>query len=184
MTGKLVVISGPSGAGKSTIAKAAMARAGAQFSISATTRKPRPAETDGQDYRFIDRPEFEEMIQAGAFIEWAEVFGQLYGTPAEPVRSALADGRTILLDVDVQGGRQVHQKMPSATFILIVPPSDAELASRLSKRGSEDEAEIARRLSKANEEIAAAKSGGMYNHVIINDKLDEAIRQVVEIVEK
>ncbi|MGC9453360.1 MAG: guanylate kinase [Phycisphaerae bacterium] len=181
-SGHLVVISGPSGVGKSTIAHEVVQRTGAEFSVSATTRSPRPHERDGRDYHFVDREKFEKMIADGELLEWAEVFGELYGTPAGPVREALRQGRNILLDVDVQGGRQVHESMPGATFVLILPPSDEELARRLRGRGSESEEQIRRRLSKAREEIAAAEAQGIYNHRVVNDRLEDAIEAVMRIV--
>jgi guanylate kinase len=168
--------------GKSTIAREVVERTDAEFSVSATTRPPRPHEKDGVSYRFVDRETFERMIADGELLEWAEVFGELYGTPAGPVRRAIAEGRTILLDIDVQGGRQVHEAMPDATFVLILPPSDEELARRLRGRGSESERQVRRRLAKAREEIAAAEAEGMYNHRVVNDRLDEAIEAVTRIV--
>jgi guanylate kinase len=124
------------------------------------------------------------MADAGELLEWAEVFGHLYGTPAESVNSALAEGRTIVLDVDVQGGRQVCRQMPEAVFVLIVPPSEAELARRLAGRGSEDQAQLAERLAKADAEVKAAIGSGIYDHVVVNDDLEQAVRRVVEIVEE
>ena len=182
--GKLVVISGPSGAGKSTIAIQAMKRTGAEFSVSATTRQPRPGEIDGREYRFVGRPAFEKMIAAGELLEWAEIFGQLYGTPARPVQEAIDAGRTILLDVDVQGGRQVHEKMPSATFVLIVPPAAEELSRRLKRRGTEAPGELEGRLAQADSEVAAARQSGFYNHVVVNDDPEQAISRVVQIVDQ
>ncbi|MFP3937658.1 MAG: guanylate kinase [Phycisphaerae bacterium] len=180
--GHLVVVSGPSGVGKSTIAREVVRRSGAEFSVSATTRSPRPHERDGRDYHFVDRETFEKMIADGELLEWAEVFGELYGTPAEPVREALRQGRKILLDVDVQGGRQVHEPMPDATFVLILPPSDEELARRLRGRASESEQQIRRRLAKARDEIASAEAQGIYNHHVVNDRLEDAIETVLRIV--
>mgnify|MGYP006291659543 CR=1 FL=1 len=181
--GKLVVITGPSGAGKSSISREALRRTGAEFSVSATTRRPRAGETDGREYRFVCREEFETMRDRGELLEWAEVFGELYGTPAGPVRRAVAEGRTILLEIDVQGGLQVHETMPEATFILVLPPDGEELARRLRGRGSEDADSLNRRLSKANEEIETARRSGVYEHVVINDDLEQAINEVVRIVE-
>ena len=183
-TGKLVVISGPSGVGKGTIARRVMAQTGAAFSVSATTRAPRPGEIDGRDYRFVDRGTFEKLVADGQMLEWAEVFGQLYGTPREPVRQTVQAGGTILLDIDVQGGLQVHDAMPDATFVLIVPPSDEELARRLHGRGSEDAAAAGRRLEKAKQEIAAAAQSGVYNHIVINDDLETAVGEVIRIVQQ
>jgi guanylate kinase len=180
--GKLVVITGPSGVGKSTIVDEVLKRTAAQYSVSVTTRRKRPGEVDGRDYRFVDRPAFERMIADGKLLEWAEVFGDLYGTPAEPVRRGLARGKAVILAIDVQGGIQVHEKMPEAAFVLIVPPTEDELARRLRRRGSEAAEAMAKRLSKANAEIAAARNTGAYDHVVVNDDLEKAIRSVVEIV--
>lgn len=180
--GKLVVVSGPSGVGKSTIDRQIVERAGAEFSVSATTRQPRPGEVDGREYHFVDRLTFETMIRQDALLEWAEVFGNLYGTPARPVREAIEEGRIILLEIDVQGGLQVHSRMPEATFILIVPPSMDELAHRLHGRGTENQAALAERLGKAQLELDAARNSGAYDHVVVNDDLDTAVDEVEKIV--
>ena len=182
--GKIVVISGPSGAGKSSITHEVVRRTGARFSVSVTTRKPREGELDGRDYRFVDRGTFQQMIDDDKLLEHAEVFGELYGTPRAEVEEALSGGETILLEVDVQGGRQVKETLPEATFVLIVPPGEGELARRLRGRGSEDEAELTARLALAESEVAAATAGGAYNHVIVNDELERAIDQLVEIVQE
>ena len=181
--GKLVVITGPSGVGKSTIVREVLRRTGAAFSVSATTRSPRPGEVDGREYRFVDRQAFQAMIDADELLEWADVFGEYYGTPAGPVRQAVDDGQTVILEIDVQGGEQVHERMPEATFVLIEPPSLETLTERLGGRGTEDADGLRRRLAAAGEEIAAAKAGGVYNHCVINDNLNEAIDRVVEIVQ-
>ncbi len=182
-TGKLVVVSGPSGVGKSTLCKEVMRRTGAQFSVSATTRAPRDGEVDGRDYHFVSRQAFEEMIRAGKLLEWAEVFGNLYGTPGEPVREAISQARTIILDIDVQGGLQVHRAMPQATFVLVLPPSPQELARRLSGRGSEGRAALESRLEKAEWEINLAQRSGIYKHVVVNDDLERATLRLMEIVQ-
>ncbi len=181
--GKLVVVSGPSGVGKSTIDKEVVQRTNAIFSVSITTRQPRPGEVDGRDYRFVDRATFERMIERDRLLEWAEVFGNLYGTPTEPVRQAIVEGETILLEIDVQGAMQVHEKMPDAIFVLIAPPSDDVLRDRLKGRGTEDEESFRQRFGKAQEELRIANESGVYNHVVINEDIEAAIKQVVDIVE-
>jgi len=181
--GRLVVITGPSGVGKSTIVREVVKRTGARFSISVTTRLPRSGEVDGQDYHFVGRDAFGEMIRRHELLEWAEVFGDMYGTPDMPIRRAVGEGQTILLDIDVQGGLQVRQRMPEATFILIVPPGEAELAKRLMGRGSETEESFQRRLAQANREIQTASESGAYNHCVVNDDLETAIRRIVDIVQ-
>jgi guanylate kinase len=180
--GKLVVVSGPSGVGKSTLLHRAMSRLDAEFSVSATTRQPRPGETPGEDYHFVSRETFEDMIEHGEMLEWAEVFGELYGTPAQPVMEAIEQGRTLIMDVDVQGGKQVHAKLPDATFILIAPPSDEELARRLKGRGTETQQQLERRLAGARSELQAARQSGIYRNVIINDDLETATREVASII--
>ncbi|OPX24453.1 MAG: guanylate kinase [Planctomycetales bacterium 4484_123] len=180
--GKLVVISGPSGVGKSSIVREVLARTGAVFSVSATTRRPRPGETDGREYHFVDRPTFEAMIARGELLEWAEVFGDYYGTPAGPVREAIDAGRTVILEIDIQGGLQVHEKHPQAVFVLILPPSEAELRRRLAGRGTEANGSLQQRLAKAAEEIRTARDSGVYTHLVVNDDLERAIQEVVEIV--
>jgi guanylate kinase len=182
--GKLVVVSGPSGVGKSTIDQRALAATDAEYSCSATTRAPRPGEVDGRDYRFVDRTTFETMIADGELLEWAEVFGNYYGTPAGPVEQALRQGRKILLEIDVQGGVQVHEKMPGATFVLIVPPSLDALRQRLTGRGTEDDATAQARLDKAEAELDVARSSGVYTREVVNDDLDEAVSELIAIIEE
>ena len=181
-TGKLVVISGPAGVGKSTITRQAVARTGVALSVSATTRPPRPGEVDGQAYHFMDRPAFDKLVAADGFLEYADVFGQCYGTPAEPVRRALAGGRTMVLEIDVQGGLQVAKKMPEAMFVLIVPPSEEELRRRLVGRGTETPDQLARRLGKASAELAAARGSGVYKIEVVNDDLERAIDEVCRLI--
>ena len=180
----LVVITGPSGAGKSSIVRQVLSRTGSVFSVSATTRPPRPGEVDGRDYRFVDRPTFEKMVANGEFLEWAEVFGDYYGTPTAAVREALAAGKTVILEIDVQGGLQVHRKAPGATFVLVLPPGEAELKRRLAGRGTESPEMIERRLHKARDEIRAAEGSGVYTNSVVNDDLAAAVERVVAIIEQ
>jgi len=180
--GKLVVITGPSGVGKSTIVREVLARTGAAFSVSATTRSPRAGEVDGREYRFVDRAAFEGMIGRDELLEWAEVYGEYYGTPAGPVRELVAAGKTVILEIDVAGGKQVHARAPEAVFVLIEPPSAEALDGRLSGRGSESDEQRRLRLGAATKEIGEAKCSGVYNHSVINDDLDEAIDEMVAIV--
>jgi guanylate kinase len=183
-SGQLVVISGPSGVGKTSIVKEVLRRLeGAEYSISLTTRPPRPGELDGRDYHFVSQQRFDEMRLTGGTAEWAEVHGHMYGTPADPIEKALAEGRTMVLDIDVQGGRSIHRKYPDAMFILIVPPDLEVLAQRLRGRGTEDLQTLANRLGAASKEIAAARRSGVYNHEVINDRLEEAVAQVVELIQ-
>jgi len=180
--GKLVVVTGPSGVGKSTIVGEVVRRTGAAFSVSATTRPARPGEVEGREYQFIDEATFEGMIQRDELLEWAKVYGCYYGTPSAPVRQGIEAGRTVILEIDVEGGKQVHRHMPEATFVLIEPPSADALAHRLTGRGSETSQKRQERLAKADEEIAAAKASGVYNRSVVNDDLEAAIEQVAAIV--
>ncbi len=179
--GKLVIISGPSGVGKSTITRALMERlTDAYYSISVTTRPPAPTEQNGRDYWFVSREEFHKRIEEGSLLEYAEVFGNLYGTPRDKTEEALCAGKTVILEIDVQGAKQVKALYPQATMIFILPPSVKVLAERMGHRGRESEQAAARRLSGASTEIAAAWQ--YYDNMVINDDLEQAINEVIQIV--
>ena len=169
--GRLYVISGPSGTGKGTICRELLKEIGNEFSVSMTTRDPREGEVHGKDYYFVTREDFLDNIEAGNFLEHANVFDNLYGTPRDMVMNRLEKGRNVILDIDVQGGLQVKQAMPEAVLIFILPPSLAELRRRLEGRGTETAEKVERRLSQALNEI---KLIGEYDYYIVNDSIDEA----------
>lgn len=167
-----LVLSAPSGAGKSTLARRLMERrADLAFSVSATTRAPRPGEVDGVHYHFVDRPAFERMIEEGALIEWAAVHGNLYGTPVSEVERARGAGRHLLLDIDVQGAEQVRARVPDAVLVFVLPPSGEVLAERLAGRGTDAADVRRRRLAAALGEVRRAPA---FDYVIVNDELDRA----------
>jgi len=178
--GTLFVISGPSGVGKGTLRKELFRRLGSlAYSVSCTTRKPRTGEREGVDYFFLDRETFDRFLSRGAFLEWAEVHGNLYGTLEETVKNSLAEGKDVILEIDVQGAVQVKERMPEAVLIFIAPPDEGELARRLSRRGTEKEQELKKRLENAREELNAASC---YDHVVVNDDIDRASEELVDIV--
>ena len=145
-----------------------------------TTRRPRPGERDGIDYHFVSDEEFDRLVAAGELLEWAHVVGHRSGTPARPVEEALAAGRDVVLEIDVQGARQVRERAPEAVLIFLAPPSMEELERRLRSRGTEDEARLALRLATAREEMAQLP---LFDHVVVNDRLDEATAQVEAIIQ-
>ncbi|MBC8216878.1 MAG: guanylate kinase [Planctomycetes bacterium] len=179
--GSVVIVSGPSGVGKSTICRGMVDRlAGAYLSVSATTRAKSEGEVDGEDYWFVSEEEFRRRIDEGLLLEHAEVFGNLYGTPRDKVEEVLEAGGTVILEIDVQGARKVKSSFPDAIMIFILPPSAKVLAERLGGRGRDD-AEIAEeRLGGASAEIAAAWQ--YYQHMVINDNLQQAIDECVKII--
>lgn len=177
--GRLFVISGPSGTGKGTICEGLLQLINAELSISMTTRDPRHHEVDGVSYFFVSKDKFRETIAEDGFYEYAEIFGQYYGTPKEPVERKLEEGIDVILEIDTQGAMQVKNTYPDAIFVFILPPSMTELRIRLEGRGTETQDRVEERLLKAKEEIAYLPE---YDYYIINDDIEEAILAAVEIV--
>lgn len=178
--GQLFVVSAPSGAGKTSLLKALIERTPTLvFSISYTTRAPRPGEVDGRDYHFIDMARFRLMQAEDAFLESAEVFGNGYGTAAADVEREHAAGHDVVLEIDWQGARQVRQRQPEAVSIFILPPSRESLRSRLTRRGTDSESTITRRMAAATEEMA---HWGEYDYVIVNDRFEQAVADLAAVL--
>lgn len=180
--GLLLILSSPSGAGKSTLAKRLMAWDDTlRFSVSATTRAPRPGEQDGREYYFKSRAEFEAMVAAGEMLEHAEVFGNLYGSPKGPVQQAMAEGRDTLFDIDWQGGQQIRNSSlgRDVVSIFVLPPSIAELDARLRGRAQDSDEVIAGRMAKSRDEIS---HWAEYDYVIVNKDIDQAFEELLTIL--
>lgn len=177
--GKLLILSGPSGAGKSTVVSRLMElRKDVCFSVSATTRSPRPGEADGVNYFFVTRERFTEMIRENALLEHAEYVGNYYGTPRDYVEQKINMGVNVILDIEVQGARQVLEKVPDAISVFLVPPSLAELEHRLRARGTESEEVIRSRLERAKEEYQA----DFYQYIVVNDNVETAAKELDAII--
>lgn len=179
--GRLFIISAPSGAGKTTLCRALMEHfSDMLYSVSYTTREPRKNEISGADYHFIPKEDFVERIKEGKWAEWAEVHGNFYGTSAGFLNEALASGRDVLLDIDVEGARQILKRYPDSITVFIMPPTPGILKKRIESRGSDSREVIERRLKNAEKEMSRK---GMYMHVIVNDSLQEAVAELIGIVE-
>lgn len=179
--GLLILISGPSGTGKGTVCDLLRQKhPEISYSISATTRQPRPGEQDGVNYYFYTKEKFQEMIDQGQLLEWAEVYGNFYGTPKQKVLDRLEAGEDILLEIDTQGALNVMKVMPEGLFIFLLPPSLEELAARLKGRGTETEESLYRRLGAAVDEIKLATK---YRYVVVNDKVEDAQETIANIIE-
>lgn len=179
--GKLFIISAPSGAGKTTLCREALKRfKDITYSISYTTRKPRNGEQDGIDYHFITKEEFKRKIESNKLVEWAEVYGNFYGTSAEFLDTCFASGKHILLDIDIQGTIQIKKQYPDSVTIFIMPPSLETLRTRLESRGTDTRQVIERRLEIAKKEM---EEKDLYHYIIINDQLSKAVFELIEIIE-
>jgi guanylate kinase len=180
--GRLFVIAGPSGVGKGSVVKELLSRdpGGLALSVSATTRPPRRGEQDGRDYLFVDEAEFTRMDGAGELLEWAEVFGNRYGTPKDFVESRLEAGVDVLLEIDVVGAERVRAVHPEAVLVLLEPPTLSELRRRLEGRGTESQERIEARLSKAEWEMAQAP---WFDHAVVNEDLERASSEVAAIID-
>lgn len=180
-SGILFVLSGPSGAGKGTVCSALMSRSlDICLSVSATTRAPRPGEQHGVNYFFQTREAFQAMIADDALLEWAQVYGNYYGTPRDFVSSKLADGHDVFLEIDIQGALQVKSRYPQGVFIFLVPPSATELKERILKRGTETDESFHRRFGAARSELQMMKE---YNYVVVNDVVEAACNRIEAIME-
>jgi len=173
-------LSGPSGAGKGTICSAYLKRnPGAILSVSVTTRKPRPGEKEGVNYYYTDKKSFEKMVDENRFLEYAQVYGNYYGTPRDFVEKKIASGYDVILEIDIQGALQVKEKFPEGVFVFIIPPSMDELKRRIVKRGTESAEAIYTRFQSAYQELNYM---AQYNYVVVNDTVDEAVRKLEAIV--
>jgi guanylate kinase len=177
---RVFVITGPSGVGKGTLIRSLIERVPElELSVSATTRRPRPGEENGKDYWFLDDADFERRVAAGEFVEHAQYSGNRYGTLRQELERRLADGRPVVLEIEVQGARQVRASMPEAEQIFIAPPSEEALRARLVGRGTDSPEAVERRLATAREELEAQDEFG---HVVVNDRLEEAVDQLEGLV--
>ena len=179
--GLLIVISGPSGVGKGTVREALFKREGQSlyYSVSMTTREKRAGEVEGVDYYFVSKEEFEKRIKEGKFLEYTKFVGNYYGTPLDKLEDALKQGKEVVLEIEIEGAKQVRKRMKDAVFIFIAPPKMSELKKRLRRRGTEDDKVIEERYLKACREIGEAKN---YDYIVVNDKVDNAADKIMAII--
>lgn len=177
--GSLFIISGPSGCGKGTVLAEVLKQDNIFYSVSATTRSPRPGEVNGVNYFFLSKEEFEKLIADGGMLEYASYCGNYYGTPKKPVEEMIAAGKNVILEIEIQGAAKVMSKCPEAVSVFILPPSLEELKRRLHKRGTETEEVIERRISEASSEISYAKN---YDYLIVNAELEKAVNDLLSII--
>jgi guanylate kinase len=177
--GVLIVLSGPSGAGKGTICKSLLNKGDYWLSVSATTRTPRVGEVEGKNYYFTEKEDFKKKIEQGDFLEYAEVYGNYYGTPKSKVLEALDAGKNVILEIDIQGALRVKDVYPGGVFIFILPPSMEELKQRIIKRGSETEESFVTRFKSAYQEINYVSK---YNYAVVNDTVEEAVKKIESII--
>ncbi len=178
---KLIILTGPSGVGKGTVVKKMLAKEkNIWLSISATTRKPREGEKEGENYYFLNQEKFEKMIEQNLFLEWAQFAGNYYGTPLSSVNEKIKKGFTVLLEIEVEGAKQIKEKFPNSLSIFLLPPDKAELERRIRNRGTEEEEAIKKRLSRANYEISASNK---FDFALINHNVDETAKKIIKLIQ-
>ena len=177
---KLIILTGPSGVGKGTVVKEILVKdKNIWLSISATTREPREGEKDGENYYFLKQEKFKEMIDQNLFLEWAQFAGNYYGTPLSSVNEKIKEGFTVLLEIEVEGAKQIKEKFPNCLSIFLLPPDKEELERRIRNRGTEKEEAIKKRLSRANYEISASNQ---FDHALINHNVDDTAKKIIKLI--
>ena len=178
---KLIILTGPSGVGKGTVVKEILGKEkNFWLSISATTREPREGEKDGENYYFLNQEKFKEMIEQNLFLEWAQFAGNYYGTPLSSVNEKITKGFTVLLEIEVEGARQIKNKFPNSLSIFLLPPDQEELEKRIRNRGTEEEEAIKQRLMRANYEISESKQ---FDFALINHNVDETAKRIIKFIQ-